>query len=155
MPDTPEPTALHRRLDAFAGRWRATGESFGTAQNPDDPRGSAVPWTSEESYEWLPGGFFMLHRWDAAVGDRPFRGVEVLGVDEARGAWFSEMFDDAGNHPRYRISADGPTWTFEEAETRAVVTVLGGGTRMSFRWEWRNGGPAWLPLCDRIATRIG
>jgi hypothetical protein len=54
--------AAHRRLDVFIGRWHAEGTSYGEGQRADAPRASAVPWTSDESYEWLPGGFFVLHR---------------------------------------------------------------------------------------------
>lgn len=30
--------------------------------------------TSDESYEWLDGGFFLVHRWDARAGSAVFRG---------------------------------------------------------------------------------
>ena len=73
------------RLDMFVGKWRTTGQSFAEGQRIDDPRASAVPWTSEESYEWLPGGHFLLHRWDATVGTYPFKGTEIIGFDESRG----------------------------------------------------------------------
>ena len=65
------------------------------------------------------------------------------------------MFDNAGHHPDYRASVDGHVWCFTEAQTRATVTVQAGGDRMTFNWEWKNGGTAWLPLCDRIAVRNG
>lgn len=153
MPDLPTPTKVQQRLDVFVGRWHAVGESYAEAQRPEEPRRSALPWTSDESYEWLPGGFFLLHRWDARAGERPFVGTEIIGYDEAEGAYFTRFFDNAGFHPEYQASVDGSVWTFTEPETRATVTVLD-GDRLDVRWEWRNGGEAWLPLCDRIATRV-
>ena len=27
------------------------------------------------------------------------------------------------------------------------------GNKMTFSWEWKNGGREWLPLCDRVAVR--
>jgi hypothetical protein len=63
------------------------------------------------------------------------------------------MFDNAGHHPDYRASVDGHVWCFTEAQTRATVTVQAGGDRMTFNWEWKNGGTTWLPLCDRNAVR--
>jgi len=65
----PQPSAAHRRLAAFVGKWRAEGESYAEGQRPDDPRASAAPWASEEIYEWLPGDFFLLHR--GCDGGRP------------------------------------------------------------------------------------
>jgi hypothetical protein len=153
-PQLPEPSAAHRRLGVFVGRWHAEGESYADGQRADEPLASAVPWTSEESYEWLPGGFFMLHRWDAMAGRRVFKGAEIIGYDEAEGGYFTRFFDNAGNHPEYRAAVDGDVWTFTEPATRATVRVSDGGDRMRFNWEWRNGSSDWLPLCDRVARRI-
>ena len=59
-----KPSAAHKRLEAFIGTWHAEGTSYGGGgQDAADPRAAGVPWISDESYEWLPGGFFVLHRW--------------------------------------------------------------------------------------------
>ena len=60
-------------------------------------RAAGVPWISDESCEWLPGGFFALHRWDA----HSFKGAEIMGYNEAEGGYFTRMFDNAGHHPDY------------------------------------------------------
>ena len=148
------PGAGHKRLNVFVGKWRAQGDSYGDGQQADDPRASAVPWTSEEIYEWLPGGFFLLHRWDAQAGQRVFNGTEIIGYDAAKGRYFTRFFDNGGNYLDYLAEVDGGVWIFSEARTRATVTVEKGGKRMSFNWEWRNGGRKWLPLCDRVASRV-
>lgn len=151
----PQRTAAHRQLDVFAGSWRARGESFGSPeQSADEPRANGVVWTSEESYEWLPGGFFMLHKWDAKVGTHPFKGTEIIGYDESAGTFFTRMFDNAGNHPEYVATVAGNVWTFEEPSTRAMVSVSNDGNRMELHWEWRKDGGDWLPLCDRTANRV-
>lgn len=69
----PAPTAAHRRLEVFIGGWHAEGTSYDEGQDAADPRAPGVPWTSDESYEWLPGKFFVLHRWDAMTGEHEFR----------------------------------------------------------------------------------
>ena len=150
-PKQPKPTSAHRRLEVFIGDWHAEGTSYGNGQDAADPRAAGVPWTSDESYEWLPGNFFVLHRWDALAGE--FKGAEIMGYDEAEGGYFTRMFDNAGHHPDYRASVDGDVWSFTEAQTRATVTVQDGGDKMTFNWEWKNGGRKWLPLCDRVASR--
>ena len=152
-PKQPKPTAAHRRLEVFIGDWHAEGTSYGDGQDAADPRAAGVPWTSDESYEWLPGNFFVLHRWDAQMGKHQFKGAEIMGYDEAEGGFFTRMFDNAGHHPDYRASVDGHVWTFTEAQTRATVSVQGGGNKMTFNWEWKNGSRKWLPLCDRVASR--
>ena len=95
----------------------------------------------------------MLHRWDALAGKREFKGAEIIGYDETKCRYFTLLFDNAGHHPEYLASVDGDVWRFKEPQTRATVTVQEGGCKMSFNWEWKNGGSMWLPLCDRIASR--
>lgn len=145
-------TARLRALDVFAGDWRAEGMAF--AHNPDtiQARANPVRWTSREHYEWLPGGGFLLHRWQANVGGEPFAGVELIGYDEGEGGYFSTMFDNAGNHPRYRVEAWDQRWSFTGEDTRATV-VIDNRDRMTFHWEWKHRDGRWLPLCDRVATR--
>ena len=153
-PKQPKPTAAHRRLEVFIGHWHAEGMSYGEGQDAAEPRAAGVPWTSDESYEWLPGKFFVIHRWDAMTGKHEFKSTEIIGYDEAEASYFTRLFDNAGNHPEYRASVDGDVWSFEESQSRASVIVQAGGGKMSFKWEWKNGGNAWLPLCDRVASRM-
>jgi len=87
-------------------------------------------------------------------GDLAFKGTEIIGYDE-EGGYFTRLFDNVGNHPEYRLTANDDVWTFTESATRATVTVRGGGNQMTVKWEWRIGGSDWLPLCDRMATRLG
>ena len=149
----PKPTAAHRRLEVFIGGWHAEGTSYGEGQDAADPRAAGVPWTSDESYEWLPGKFFVLHRWSAMTGKHAFKGAEIIGYDEAKASYFTRLFDNAGHHPEYRASVDSDVWSFKEPQTRATVTVQNGGRKMNFKWEWKSGGSDWLPLCDRVASR--
>lgn len=149
----PTPDANHRMLDVFVGKWRAEGTSYADGQNAIEPRASAVPWTSDETYEWLPGKFFLLHRWDAMAGERVFKGTEIIGYDADRASYFTRLFDNAGNHADYRLEVMKNVWTFSEETTRATATANADGKSMTFNWEWRNGGRKWLPLCDRVATR--
>ncbi len=153
-PELPKPTASHRQLDAFIGKWHAEGFSYADGQQAADPLASAVPWRSDESYEWLPGGFFVLHRWDAMTGERVFQGTQILGFDGNEGGYFTRHFDNAGNHPEYQAKVVGDTWTFTDKSTRATVTVANDGNEMRFNWEWRKDGEKWLPLCDRVARRV-
>ena len=149
-PKQPKPSEAHKRLEVFIGTWHAEGTSYGGGgQDAVDPRAAGVPWISDESYEWLPGSFFVLHRWDA----QSFKGAEIMGYDEAEGGYFTRMFDNAGHHPDYRASVDGHVWSFTEGQTRATVTVQDRGDAMTFNWEWKTGGRKGLPLCDRVASR--
>lgn len=146
-------TAL-KKLDVFIGKWHAEGQSYGDGQQKNNPYASAVPWISDESYEWLPGNFFILHTWDAKLGDSVFIGTEIIGYDENEGGFFTRFFDNSGFHPDYKATVDGNVWKFTEPSSRAKVTVDDDKNKMTFNWEWRKQDNDWLPLCDRVAIRI-
>ena len=152
-PTHPEIGDAHKRLEVFVGKWHTEGTSFAVGQTPEDPRASGVPWTSDEHYEWLPGGFFLLHQWDALAGTKVFKGTEIIGHDQANGGYFTRFFDNAGFHPEYTATVDGDVWKFTEPSTRSTLTVEDGGNHVQHAWEWLQGG-TWLPLCERTATRL-
>lgn len=143
-----------RELDVFAGSWHVAGTAYSERQRSDDPLASATSWTSHETYAWMPGGCFLMHHWDAVVGLQQFRGTEILGHDDDTG-FFAHLFDDQGHHRTYEVARDGPIWTFAAPDTRATITVGPGGERLDIVWQWKHGGPEWLPLCDRVALRTG
>lgn len=82
-----------------------------------------------------------------------FQGTEIIGHDEA-GGYFTRFFDNAGFHPEYTVTVDGAVWNFSEPETRATLTVGDDGRQIEHSWQWRNNGADWLPLCERVGTRV-
>ncbi|MGV8877766.1 MAG: hypothetical protein ACOH2A_01915 [Sphingobacteriaceae bacterium] len=145
--------AALKKLEVFIGKWHAEGQSYAIGQQKENQHQSAVSWISDESYEWLPGNFFILHTWDAKIGDSGFIGTEIIGYDEKEGGFFTRFFDNSGFHPEYKATVDGDIWLFTEPSSRAKVTVNDVKTKMTFNWEWRKEDNVWMPLCDRVATR--
>lgn len=54
-----------QRQQDVPGRARPTDSSPFAQEQRDGPFVSGVPWTSDDIYDWLPGGSFLLHHWDA------------------------------------------------------------------------------------------
>lgn len=150
----PAPRPEYQPLAVFVGHWQVEGKSYGEGQDAQHPYRSAVQWKSQESYEWLAGGFFLLQHWDAQVGDKSFSGLGIMGFDEEQGGYFANTFDNGGHHPTYQLRVVEDTWTFTGEAQRAQVIVGDGGHKMTFHWEWTTDGVSWLPLCDRTAIRI-
>lgn len=150
-----EPTPGHRRLEVFSGRWHAEGDSYAAGQDPDDPRGSIEKWVSDESAEWLDGGFFLVTHWDATTGGKPFRGLGVMSYDAAKDSYASRSFENHGYFRKYAVSVDGDVWSFSGKSERARIEFADRGKTQIINWEWRQQGAAWLPLCDRTAVRVG
>ena len=51
-----------RALDRLVGTWTVTGGAIGTV-----------------TYEWMPGGHFLLQRVELRQDGQPIRGIEVIG----------------------------------------------------------------------------
>ena len=62
-----------------------------------------MPVEGTDVYEWLPGGFFLVHHVDVVVGDQPVQAIEIIG----------RAYDNLGNVTamRARVDDDG-VWTF-------------------------------------------
>lgn len=66
----------HSHLDKFAGKWITEGQVLPTATS------AGIEVKGTDTYEWLPGGFFMLHRVDVSIGDEKVQTLEIIGFDK-------------------------------------------------------------------------
>jgi len=120
----------HRRLEPFIGKWKTEGIIKATPVAP------GVPFHAVDTYEWVPGGFFVLHRWDANMPDGRTQGVEILGYDAARATYTVQSFDSVGNTDALTASVAGDSWTFD-------------GKLLRFRGSFRDGGNCLVGVWDR------
>ncbi|MET0284369.1 MAG: DUF1579 family protein [Polyangiales bacterium] len=138
--------SLHRKLEAFVGRWRVEGKTFASAPDECD-----TPVRGEESYELLPGGFFLVSRFDRATGDGKQIGTRVIGAGSA--SFRCDNFDQLG-HRTYDVWVEGNQWTFTGDHERARQTFDASGESFDIAWETSQDGDAWKPLCSLRATRV-
>ena len=151
------------RLGALVGRWRSEGHVVGSPPEPI---------TGTDTYEWLPGGFFIVHHVDVRVGRHTVQAIEIIGErDPATDAFIARAYDNEGNVTIMRATVDAEdVWTFTgggdiapaaqpvSAEATVVVrstlTVSADGQRMSARWERSDDGSVWEPWMDMTFTRL-
>jgi Protein of unknown function (DUF1579) len=156
----PEP---HSRLGALVGRWRSEGQIVG------DP---AVPITGSDIYEWLAGGFFLVHHVDVLVGDQPVKAIEIIGEhDPGTDSFTARAFDNEGRVTvmRASVDADGvwrftggadvataaqPTAADPGGAVRSTLTVSDDRSSMTARWERSDDGVTWQPWMDMTFTRM-
>jgi hypothetical protein len=144
----------HEALAVFLGEWRAEGTSFGgTDQSGADPKANGVPWVSTHTARWHTGEFFMIQDESAQIGEAPFDTLSILGVKPSDKSHFARTFENHGFFRHYALSVDGRTWLLEGETERARIVFDAQGNTQTITWEWLRGGK-WLPLCDRVATRI-
>lgn len=138
------PGPEHARLAPFAGRWRTAGEVLATDSSP------ALEIAGTDEYEWLPGGWFLLHRVDVRIGGERVQALEVIGWDGA--SYFMRAFDSQGNVGEMQATVLEGVWTFQGDAERFTGGFGEDGRTLSGRWERRE-GDRWLPWMDVRLTK--
>ena len=138
----------HKRLDVFVGRWTAEGT---TALGASDPSENM---TQQHTYEWLPGGFHILHRWAGQIGPHEHTGVEIIGYDAGADAYEVHFFDSDGWARTYQARARDRVWTFTGTRERCAIMFVDDGRTMTTHWDRSTDGVTWEPLCDVRATKV-
>jgi hypothetical protein len=129
------PDADLRRLDKLVGTWELTGDATGTV-----------------TYEWLPGGFFLLQRVDMELFGHETKGLEVIGrllpfgADKPSEDIRSRFYGETGEtfDYVYEISADGKTLTIWGGEKGSPAYFEGtfndDDTVNTGAWHYPGGG---------------
>jgi Protein of unknown function (DUF1579) len=146
QPATPAPET--KRLEVLVGRWSSEGQ---TLPGPSEP---ASRITGTDTYEWLAGGFFLVHHVDVRMGGEQVQVLELIGpYDPSDRSYPMRSFDNQGTFATMtaRVRADG-AWTFTGASERATLTIGEDGATMTARWE-RSDGTGWRHWMDMRFTR--
>ncbi len=144
----PEPDPALKRLDVLVGKWNTEGQTRASADAP------AAKIRAVDIYEWLPGGFFLVHRWDGRMGDGEIHGIEIIGYDVSSQTYPIRSFDNQGNSDLLQASARDDTWTFTGESMRFTGVFSDDGNTITGKWEYSSDGSNWLPWMDVTLTRI-
>lgn len=144
----PRPGPEHAALAPFVGRWSTAGQVLASGSTP------ALEIVGIDEYEWLPGGFFLLHRVDVRIGGERVQALEIIGPDAGRGTYFMRSFDSQGGTAQMQATVRDGTWTFAGDAERFTGAFSDGGGTLSGRWERRDGDD-WLPWMDIRLTKDG
>jgi len=60
-------------LNKFAGRWNTEGKIPSSETSPE------INISGTDTYEWILGGFFLLHKADVIIGNEKSETFEVIG----------------------------------------------------------------------------
>ena len=71
--------APDKRLHAIAGHWQTSGHLIG------EPETLVI---GTDTYDVLPGGYFLVHHVDVTVGEQPVRAIEMIGEPDAASGGF-------------------------------------------------------------------
>jgi Protein of unknown function (DUF1579) len=151
-----------RRLGALVGRWRSEGHIVGEVP---------IPITGTDIYEWLPGGFFLVHHVDVMIGDQRVQAIELIEYDPTTDTFTGRAYDNQGDITilHARVDEHG-VWTFTgggdvAAVARPSTAAAGGAVRstltvspdrgsMTAKWERSDDGATWQDWMDMTFTRM-
>lgn len=137
-PEPPRaPGPQHRALEIFVGTWNTEGVVDA------GPAGLGSRLAAVDTYEWLPGKFFLLHRVDGRMGEERVQVLEIIGYDAARRTYVTQSFDSHGNVGAYRASLRDGAWTILGDSERFTGAFNEDRTILTGRWERSTDGANW------------
>jgi hypothetical protein len=107
-----------------------------------------------DHYEWLPGGAFLVNRWEHEMGGFLHTGLSVMGPHVETGTYATHSFDNMGFARVYETRAEPGRLTLVGPWERATMELGESGDTLAIHWERLMDGDQWLSLCRLAGTRI-
>ncbi len=139
-------------LTFLIGHWRTEGEILGDS-------GEVVARVSgTDSYEWISGGHFILHRVDVMMGDNKIEVIEIIGgYDPTNKSYAMRSFDNEGKFTTMsgKFEKDG-TFEIEGEGMRSYLAYDKNSNTMNIRWEKQNNSQweLWIDMTLKKIDRL-
>ena len=126
------------KLNFLIGNWHTQGEILiGVSDSSKKIRGM-------DTYEWISGGFFILHRVDVFMGNERTEVMEIIGYDESRKSYFMKSFDNRGESlTMYAVLKKPGVLKFGNKTMQSILTANKNGNSMVAKWELAENGKTW------------
>ncbi len=121
---TPRPNPDLKSFNILVGTWKVS-----------DPSGKGAI-SGAETYEWMEGGFFLMHRFDFEHNGHKVRGIEIIGHEHEFGA-------EPGNEIKSRVyDTRGNTLDYVYEVDKGTLTIWGGqkGSPAYFKGKFSDDG---------------
>lgn len=137
----------YQELEKFVGNWNTIGLIPATKESPE------ISVKGSDSYEWLPGQFFLLHKVDVLVGNDRNETLEVIGYDKHAGYYILQHYDNKGHSGRMTGTLSDGVWTFLGDTLRFRGGFKNNNKEFSGTWEQLNDGRKWVHFMDIILRK--
>lgn len=141
-----KPDQLHP-LSGFVGSWKTSGTIPGAKES------AAIKVEGTDTYEWLPGGFFLLHQADVMIGNNRSQTFEVIGTDKNTGKFTMQYYNNKGESGSMTATEQDGTWRFQGDALRFTGSFKNSGHEFSGQWEQLNETKQWVHLMDIKLTK--
>jgi len=143
-----EPGLEHQRLQVFIGKWINEGKTVASAGVP------AAKILVSDVYEWVPGGFFVLHTAYGRIGNVDVGGVETIGYDAESKTYRTHFFDSQGNISSHELTEHDGRWKWQGEHTRCTAVFSDQGKTQVAHHERTDDGVNWVPSMEVTLTRV-
>ena len=136
-------------LNFLSGKWQTEGDILGDS---GEVVGKVI---GTDTYEWVSGGYFLLHRVDVMMRDIKTEAIEVIGsYDSADSSYAMRSFDSEGNFVtmKGRFEKDG-AFKIEGEGMRSALTYNQALESIAIFWE-RLDGSRWRPWINMKLTKL-
>lgn len=116
-------------LQPFIGIWKTEGEIIATNNSP------AIPINGTDSYEWLPGGYFVMHKIDIIMGDQQVEAIEVIGYNSDTNQFAMHYFGYKGSTAVMYATVHGKHWKISSATERFSGSFNENNSVLEGKWE--------------------
>lgn len=131
--------AAHSQLDKFVGKWQTTGQVLPTATS------AGIEIKGTDTYEWLSGGFFLLHQVDVMIGKERVQTLEIIGFDKDANHYTMQSFDNKGNTGFMTATHADDLWIFKGESMLFKGKFSEDDTMISGVWDQLNQEKVWAP----------
>lgn len=134
-------------LNKFVGRWNTEGIIPATDTTP------TIKIFGTDTYEWLPGEYFLLHKVDVFVGDEKTETLEIIGFDEQTGKYTMQHYDNKGNSGFMTATCVDGVWTFIGETLKFTGEFKKEDKEFSGVWKRLMDGNNWTHFMDIKLTK--
>jgi hypothetical protein len=129
----------HDLMNTLIGKWMTVGQTMPADDSP------ALDIRASDIYEWVAGGFFVVHTAYGIIGDTPVGGIEMIGYEPEAKKFRTHFFDSQGNVSNQDLTFDNGTWTWSGPHARATGVLSENGEAMPTLHEWSDDDVNWRP----------
>jgi hypothetical protein len=133
------PTNAVAALEPFVGVWDTNGTILDADGKP------AGELKATDTYEWFPGGFFLIHQVDGHMGDAEVKALEVIGAGAREHSCVARSYDNAGQSEEYEVALSGRKWTIDGKTQRFRGQLTDDLRTLEGQWELTEDGSTWRP----------
>ncbi|HEY3406254.1 MAG TPA: DUF1579 family protein [Ohtaekwangia sp.] len=138
---TPQRDGL-KKLAFLIGKWDTRGTIT---------KDASILIKGTDTYEWISGNCFILHRVDVLMGDEGTEVTEIIGYDQGRGQYFLTSYDNTGAVVTMQATLDDSGVLKLGNDQMRATLHRGDDGNLNAKWELFE--DTWQPWMEIVLVR--